>query len=278
VNELGLEANSVLPWFSHERDYPYVLVRVSEENTAGWADALRDAVRRCYITDEALRNRAHELEAQLPGTFEERQAAVINSKLPDPSATMAGDFGEILIYAYQAAKSLPRDSIGPKKWRLKQARTKPAPYSDVVQFILPTWPVPSEQDEVLCAEVKMKSTDNGKSPITDAIEGCAKDRTSRLSSTLQWLKDRAITENLGAVQLAHLDRFINAVEHPQAIKRFRAVAVVCENLVNAELPNAPAQPSPDYELVIVAVPNLHAVYNAVFDAARASILPPQPQP
>lgn len=278
MNELGLDANNVLPWFPHERNQPYVLVRVSAENADGWATALRDAVRRCYLSDETLRNRAHELEPELQGTFESRQAAVINSKLPDPSATMAGDFGEILIYAYQAARSLPRATIGPKKWRLKEARTKPAPYSDVVQFILPTWPVPSAQDEVLCAEVKMKSTDNGKSPIADAIEGCAKDRTSRLSNTLQWLKDRAITENLGAVQLAHLNRFINAIEHPEAIKRFRAVAVVCENLFNAELPNAPEPPSPDYELVIIAVPNLHAVYNAVFAAAKASTLPAAPLP
>ena len=278
VDELGLDPNQVLPWFSHETDQPYVLVRVSAENAAGWGAALRDAVRRCYLSDEGLRSRANELEQELQGTFEARQAAVIGSKLPDPSATMAGDFGEILVYAYQAAKALPRASIGPKKWRLKEARTKPAPYSDVIQFILPTWPTPSAQDEVLCAEVKMKSTDNGKSPIAASIEGCAKDRTSRLSNTLQWLKDRAITENLGAVQLAHLNRFINAIEYPAAIKRFRAVAVICENLVDAELPNAPQQASSDYELVVIAVPSLHAIYNAVFEAAKASTIPPVPQP
>lgn len=276
MNELGLDANHVLPWFRHERNQPYVLVRVSAENANGWVTALRDAVRRCYLSDEALHTRANELEAELQGTFESRQAAVINSKLPDPSATMAGDFGEILIYAYQAARALPRATIGPKKWRLKQDRTKPAPCSDVVHFILPTWPAASDQDEVLCAEVKMKATDGGSKPIQDAIADCAKDRTSRLSRTLQWLKERALAENLGAVQITHLNRFINATDHPAAIKRFRAVAVICENLVNAELPNAPRQASPDYELVVVAVPNLHAVYNAVFAAAKTSTLPPVP--
>lgn len=276
MNELGLNATNVLPWFPHERNQPYVLVRVSAENANAWVIALRDAVRRCYLSDEALRNRAHELEPEIQGTFESRQAAIINSKLPEPSATMAGDFGEILIYAYQAAKALPRATIGPKKWKLKETRTKAAPYSDVVQFILPSWPIPSAQDEVLCAEVKLKSTVSLFNPIKVALEGCEKDRTSRLSKTLEWLKDRAISENLGEVQLAHLNRFIHATDHPAAIKRFRAVAVICENLVNAELPNAPQQPSPDYELVVVAVPNLHAVYNAVFEAAKASTLPPLP--
>lgn len=277
MNELGLDLNQVLTWFPHEIGGPYTLVRVSAANANGWEVALRDAVRRCYLSDDMLRTRVQELEEELQGTFESLQTEVINSKLPDPSATMAGDFGEILIYAYQAAKALPKATIGPKKWRLKQDRTKPAPCSDVVHFILPTWPLASNKDEVLCAEVKMKSTSGG-TPIQDAIADCEKDRTSRLSRTLQWLKERALTENLGEVQIAHLNRFINATDHPAATKRFRAVAVICENLVNAELPNAPQQASPDYELVVVAVPNLHAVYNAVFEAAKASTLPPQPQP
>ena len=278
MNELGLDANDVLPWFPHEGDHPYVLVRVSVENANGWATALRDAVRRCYLSDEALHNRANDLESELQGSFESRQTSIISSKLPDPSATMAGDFGEILIYAYQAARALPRATIGPKKWRLKQDRTKPAPCSDVVHFILPSWPEASDQDEVLCAEVKMKSTAGSSKPIQDAIDDCAKDRTSRLSRTLQWLKERALTENLGAVQIAHLNRFIHATEYPPFGKCFRAVAIISENLVNAELPSAPQQASLDYELVIVAVPNLHAVYNAVFEAAKTSTLPSLPLP
>lgn len=276
VNELGLDPNQVLTWFPHEMEEPYTLVRVSAANANRWEAALRDAVRRCYLSDETLRNRAQETESELQGTFESRQAIILQSKLPDPSATMAGDFGEILIYAYQAARARPSATIGPKKWRLKETRTKAAPYSDVVQFILPSWPVPSAQDEVLCAEVKLKSTASTFNPIKVALEGCENDRISRLSKTLVWLKDRAISENLGEVQLAHLNRFINATDHPAATKRFRAVAVICGNLVNAELSNAPQQPSPEYELVVIAVPNLHAVYNAVFQAVKASTLPALP--
>lgn len=274
MNELGLTANQALPWFPHQAEVPYVLVRVTPEHANAWAATLRHAVRRCYLTDDLLQARVQQLEAELGGTPEFRQAQIINSKLPDPGATMAGDFGEILIYLYQAAKALPNTAFGPKKWRLKQDRTKPAPCSDVVHFLLPTWPIPNDHDEILCAEVKMKSTNGDSSPIADAIRDCAKDRTSRLSRTLQWLKERATTESLGQVTIAQLNRFINATDFPAAKKRFRAVAVICSSLLDAELLEAPAEASPEYTLVVVAVPALQAIYTAVFEAARTSILPP----
>ena len=278
MQELGIDINQVLSWFPHEREAPYVLVRVSSEHANCWADALRDAVRRCYLTDELLLTRAQKLEDELQGSPEFRQKQVINSKLPDPGSTMSGDFGEILIYFYQAAKAHPHNAFGPKKWRLKQDRTKSAPRSDVVHFILPTWPIPSEHDELLCAEVKAKATNGSSSPIEEAIRDCAKDRTSRLSKTLEWLKERAIGEPLGAVQIDHIDRFIKAIDHPPTTKRFSAVAVICSSLLDAELPKAPAQASSDYTLVLVSVPNLKAVYTAVFDAVKAATLPQEQTP
>lgn len=272
MNELGLDSNCAVQWFPHEREDPYILVRVSPEHANSWANALRDAIRRCYLPDNLLAASATSLEAELDGTFEARQGAVIQSKLPDPSATMAGDFGEILIYFYQATKALPHPAIGPKKWRLKQDRTKPAPGSDVVHFVLPTWPTPSDHDEILCAEVKTKSTTGTSSPIEEAIADCAKDRTSRLSRTLQWLKERALTEHLGAITIAHLDRFINAADYPAATKRFRAVAVISSHLLEAELLRAPHQAVPEFTVVVLAVPDLHTTYNNVFQAAKESTL------
>ena len=185
---------------------------------------------------------------------------------------MAGDFGEVLGYFYQSAKEHPRETIGPKKWRLKQDRTKPAPKSDVIHFIMPLRPDASADDQVLCAEVKVKSTDAASDPIGSAITDCAKDRTSRLASTLVWLRERAITEDLGDVDIPLLNRFINAVDHPPAARRYRAVAVICENFVTAELTNAPVTASDEYTLVVISVPNLHATYNEAFAAARASVL------
>ncbi len=122
---------------------------------------------------------------------------------------------------------------------------------------------------LLCSEVKCKSTNSGDwSPIEEAIKGCSNDRTSRLAKTLVWLRDRAIGESLGSVQIDHLNRFINANDHPAAIKRFCAVAVICSSLIEAEIKKAPAVAPSEYTLVIIAVPNLHATYTAVFKAVQ----------
>lgn len=274
MNDLGLDLEQVRTWFPHAQDAPYVLVRVSGEHAAAWAELLGVAVRRCYVTDSLLQQSA--------GARNVSQLDIAAAMLPDAGATMAGDFGEIVVYLYQGAQLHPAVALGATKWRLKQDRTKPAPYSDVVHFVVPSWPLPSEHDIILCSEVKTKSTNGASAPIKTAIEDCTKDRTSRLSRTLVWLRERALTENLGDVQLAHLDRFINATEYPEAQRRFHAVAVVCAGLVEAELADAPTESNSDYTVVVIAVPDLYATYMSVFAAARQAIqttvLPAQGMP
>ena len=67
---------------------------------------------------------------------------------------MSGDFGEVLGYFYKAIREPPAAAIGPRKWRLKQDRTKLAPKSDVVHFVMPNRPHTSVEEAILCAEVK----------------------------------------------------------------------------------------------------------------------------
>ena len=105
-------------------------------------------------------------------------------------------------------------------------------------------------------------------PIKTAIAGCEKDQTSRLAGTLVWLRDRALTEDLGDLTIDHLNRFIEAIDHPPAQKRFRAVAVIAADLLEAELADAPAQAPIGYTVVVMSVPELKATYTAVFAAAR----------
>lgn len=264
-DDLGFDVTRATAWFPHEQEQPYVLVRVSDKHAKSWADALGLAVRRCYVSDALVTTKAEEHNVD--------ETEIIAARMPDPGATMAGDFGEILVYLYQSAKELPAEAVGPKKWRLKQDRTKPAPHSDVVHFVLPLWPKSSDKDLLLCSEVKTKSTDGDSTPIQSAIEDSAKDRTSRLARTLVWLKERALLEPLGDVQISHLDRFIKATDHPPATKRFRAVAVVCQSLVDEELENAPTAESAEYTVVVIAVPDLKSTYSAVFDAAKKAVPP-----
>lgn len=263
MNDLELDLGQVRAWFPHETQTPYTLVRVSAEHANAWAGALGLAVRRCYVSDALLTESAR--------TRAVDQTEIIGAKLPDAGSTMAGDFGEILVYLYQGAQVDTGTALGSTKWRLKQDRTKPAPYSDVVHFVLPTWPTPSDQDLVLCSEVKTKATDGASTPIQSAIEDSLKDRTSRLARTLVWLRERGLTEDLGDVSLEHLDRFINATDHPAAQKRFRAVAVISAELADSEITHAPTVASAEYTLVVISIPELRATYTSVFEAARQAV-------
>jgi hypothetical protein len=266
MDDSGFDLQSAIRWFLHVQETPYVLVRVGDAHVTTWAKALGVPIRRCYISDALLESRASALGVS--------KADILAAKLPDPGSTMAGDFGEILVYVYQAAKEHPQLAVGPKKWRLKQDRTKPAPHSDVIHFVLPAWPTATEHDVILCSEVKTKSTTSDWSPIKAAIEHCAKDRVSRLARTLVWLRERALGEDLGDISIPQLQRFINATDFPPASKRYRAVAVVCQSLVEGELKDAPTEMPADYSAVIISVPDLKKTYTAVFDAARHSVSEP----
>ncbi len=263
MDELGFDFVDAVPWFGHDQELPYVLVRVSAQNAAEFSARIGEPLRRCYITDLEL-----DVAAQQNGVS---RGEILRSKLPDAGSTMSGDFGEVLGYFYQATRELPATAFGPKKWRLKQDRTKPAPKSDVVHFVMPNRPHPSDFDAILCAEVKAKATSAPSTPITDAINDCKKDRTSRLASTLVWLRERALTTSLGDVDLPLLDRFINAVDYPPVAKRFRAVAVICNSLLNSELVAVPDVADPEFTLVVIGVPNLHATYTAAYAAAQNSV-------
>jgi hypothetical protein len=256
MDELGFDANVVRLWFAHVQDVPYRLIKVDTACADDWPRSMRLWVRRCYITDSVLEEKASEHEMSM--------LEILKTKLPDPGSVMAGDFGEIVTYLYHAARAFPTVAIGAKKWRLKQDRLKPAPGSDVINFILPSWPNPTPEDVVVCSEVKTKSTSNAFNPIAKSIEGCCKDRTSRLARTLVWLRERAITEDLGDLKLAHLERFTNATAFPPATKRFFATAIICESLLQAELVNAPIQANSEYEVVVISIPELHRIYSGVY--------------
>lgn len=98
------------------------------------------------------------------------RAAVLATKLPDPGSIMSGNFGEIVGYIYLAGIN-GSAIVGLKRWRLKEDRTRSAPGSDVVQFVLTHWPAPSADDSLVCAEVKAKATPGSWAPLGAAITG-----------------------------------------------------------------------------------------------------------
>src|SRR5947208_1793358 len=104
MDELGFNFTTAVTWFQHQQDQPFALVKLTSDQTAQLAGQIAFAVRRCYITDQLLTQRAVDLGVQ--------QAEILASRMPDQGSTMAGDFGEILCYFYQSTKGLPAFSIG----------------------------------------------------------------------------------------------------------------------------------------------------------------------
>jgi hypothetical protein len=264
VNELGLQIDAVLPWFVIEQTQQYTRVAVPAEHAAMWDNVLRDAVRRCYISDAQLAARA-EATGSTP-------AEILATVLPDAGAVMSGDFGEIVGYIYLASREQVVAAVGPKRWRLKQDRTKPAPYSDIVQLILPQWPQASANDRLICGEVKAKATASAFRPIEGAIAGSLKDSTSRLSRSLVWLRERSLLGGIGIVTMEQLNRFINATEYPPYIRQFHAIAVGCSNLVQDELATfVPENIPAGCALVVISIPNLRNTYTTIYEAVQHSV-------
>lgn len=263
MRDLGLDLAALKITFATVHETPYVLIEVASDLANQLAVELGTAVRRCYIADGVLD--ARHAETEVP------KQELIGVKIPDRGSVMAGDFGEILTALFQAIEEHPSNVLDPKKWRLKSDRTKPAPGSDVVQFILPTWPDASSEDRLICSEVKTKSTAGTSSPIQAAIADSERDSDGRLLKTLLWLRERALDTGLGTVSAEQLRRFIEATDYPPAKREYRAVAVVCSSLVEDELQDIAPPPQDERVLVVITVPDLKRNYEAIYDAVLASV-------
>lgn len=263
MHELGLDLEVLGAAFTVVQSTPYVVIEVPVERAKTLAAELGTAVRRFYVSDPRLEERS------LATAVTKKE--FVEAKIPDRGSVMAGDFGEILTAIFQGTEIYPQELLDPKKWRLKQDRTKPAPHSDVVQFVLPSWPDPSEADQILCTEVKTKSTKGTWTPIEAAIADSKKDQAGRLAKTLVWLRERALDSDLGTVSIDHLNRFIQAVDHPPASRVFRAVAVICSSLLDAETKDLKVLPSDECALIVISVPDLKSNYEELYDAVVSSV-------
>ena len=267
VQELKVDLEAFGGIFSTIQSSPFAVVEIDVASASALAKQLGVPVRRCYISDETLQERM----ARTSVSAQE----IIAAKLPDRGSTMAGDFGEILTALFQAASEYPGEVLDPKKLRLKHDRTKPATGSDVLQMILPRWPMASDEDRIICTEVKTKSTRSNSKPIESAIADSKKDSSGRFVKTLNWLKERALDTGLSTVTVEQLDRFIHPVDHPTARREFRAVAVISASLVADELVNAVAPPASERALIVISVPDLKENYELVYDAALVSADEPE---
>lgn len=261
----NLDYATIRSWFNGVAADGFTRLAVPVEQASTLASLLGLSIRRCYLSDQSLSSRLRSGEAS--------EQELIAACLPDRGSTMAGDFGELLAYIFHLADNDQLQLCGPKKWRLKIDRRQPSPMSDVVQFALPTWPTASVNDQLLCSEVKIKSTSSSFQPISDALKHSRKDRASRLAKTLVWLKERTILGAETDTDTEQLDRFIKAAENPAFSKSFKAIAFVCNGLIEDELVADPPATDPHHQIVVIGVPELKETYQQVFDAVAQSGLP-----
>ncbi|WP_417377263.1 Hachiman antiphage defense system protein HamA [Gimesia maris] len=265
LDNTTLDYPTIRNWFGNVAANGYTHLDVPVAQAGKFASLLGLSIRRCYLSDQSL-------STLLDGNDSSEQE-LIAACLPDRGSTMAGDFGELLAYVFHLADNGNLNLCGPKKWRLKDNRRKPSPMSDVVQFSLPNWPTASEHDLLFCSEVKIKSTRSKFRPITQALEHSRKDRASRLAKTLVWLRERTILGEDTDVDREQLDRFIKAAENPAFSKSFKAVAVVCNGLIQDELVTDPPVNDPHHRVVVIGIPELKETYQQVFEAVAVAGLP-----
>lgn len=257
MHEVDIDLQHAKTLFVSVQEDPFILIEIPEASVAELVKILPVPFRQFYVSDRVL-DQVH-MSSNTPRT------ELIKLKIPDPGSTMSGDFGEMLVAVMQAALEHPHAVIDPKKWRFKEDRTKPAPKSDVVQFMLPNWPESSEVDKLFCSEVKAKALKGSSSPIASALEDSKKDQTGRLALTLSWLRERAIFQEESELSL-QIERFIKADAHPQAIHVHRAIAVISAKLIPDEVASAPKSTNTDAQLIVISVHDLKKTYSAVFDA------------
>lgn len=268
MHELDLDQDALVSGTKRADAQGYVLIEIDAQDAARLPPLLAMPVRRCYVSDDEL----FRATAENGGEAGE----LVDAKLPPPGSVRSGDFGEILTALLQGSFERPDAALEPKKWRLKQDNTRPAPYTDVVQLVLPEWPQASPQDRVLCSEVKTKATGTSWRPVSAVLADAERHSDGRLLNTLLWLRKRALflpDHSLGTVDAEQLQRFIRAAEHPPATHSFRAVVVISSDLVDDEIASLDAIGSDDQTVVFISVADLKATYEATFAAARATVAP-----
>jgi hypothetical protein len=260
---MPIDENDLVSWFE-DYDLPddSISVRthvVKQDDVSKFEDFMVREIPSCYLS-------SYDLDDQIRRTGLNAKA-LIENKMPDRGSVMAGDFGEILTLFYLSG-DIDEMARKIKKWRFKQDRRKAAPHSDVIILYREFDDRSSTNDFVICAEAKLKSTSSTFSPIKSSLEGYEADRTGRLARTLTWLREKAI-DHENAESLAFVKRFTDDLLNTEFKKRFRAVAIIDRNFLDAELIKSLDLPDQNdqFEVVVLGINDLKTVYQNSFQRA-----------
>lgn len=237
------------------------LYRLKPSNREELLESLPDKFRICYVSDVEL-ERLSKANGVTQGEF-------MQHYLPDKGNVMSGDFGEFL--SYYLTKDLCADKksriAGPKKWRWKQDRNKPAPHTDILLFKIRDRKSKTNNpnDEVIAVESKMKSVKKKDySPIQNAVDGAKTDKLSRMAKSLDWYFDQYAKD--GKPKLKELvNRYRFPDEFGSYKKSFKAIAIIDETLFEDEISKAITDMDDEIDIWAVSISDLKNAYETVFE-------------
>lgn len=198
---------------------------IDEKSLNKWGLGLRNN----YVEEELL-------NSLINGTGLTQKEFLEKNIFPNPNksqgaATMSGEFGEILIFDY--INFVLKYYVSRTRYFEKINPSQPVSGSDVIGYKIKDISKPSNNDQLLVAEVKTRSTKSGKkisldkNPLGKAITDSEKDKV-RLAESLNAEKRRLLTRN--RIDEANtVERFQNRTDNPFLLD-FYAVVVLDSDL------------------------------------------------
>lgn len=242
----------------------YQIYSLKEEYLDDFLNKLPVEFRRCYITDKKLDDLSKK-------NGESKDDILRKYFLPDVGNIMSGDFGEILSYFMVIDKYNKEGFVvkGPRKWRWKMARNKPAPYSDAVLFHFHKEGKSSKKDKMISIEAKMKATPSKRHRIQDAIDGAKEDKNSRAVKTLNWLY-----EKYGRIGMRNAQQKIQRFRKPSKFgtyeKTYKAIAIIEKSLLPDELRKKVVSDD-GIRILVISTNNLKDIYQKTFNNIISSV-------
>ena len=255
---------------THFQEVPndnFIVFLLKDSEWSNLLEKLPTNYKDCFISENELITRMVEF-----GTTREQE---LIEKIPSEWKIKAWDFWEILAYYFFNEKYSWDNLHWPKKWRWKESKDTPAPYSDVV-FFKPINSVPAEDDILISIESKVKSTySSSYSPIQNAIDWAKKDHISRLAKSLPWLKEKYKQELIKDPDNAHLyrnlvnslNRYIESETYWKYIKYVKAIAFIDTDFLTWETDKPITLPTPVIEwleVYVIWINNLKDLYENTY--------------
>lgn len=217
--------------------------------------------RQAYIGDNELEDNIREM-----GTNRQEE---ISGILPTKPNLRSGEFGEILSF-YLISHIHSNANIKPLKWRWKEHRDMPCHLSDVILLKCDDYNVPHVDDYLVTVEVKNKAAKpspiNSFSSINEAIEGAAKDKTSRFSKTIPYLIEKYKREK-DYESAKFVQRFSDSIT-TSFQKHINAIAIIDKAHYDIHVDNinlALRNSNNDIIVYVLPVDSLKSKYEQIFD-------------